>query len=260
MDYFPTVVAVLFGSIFGSFLNVLVYRLPREESVVTPGSHCPHCHKPIAPYDNIPVISWLMLKGRCRRCRKAISAGYPSVEATMGLLAGAIFWRWPEQWIWATGVTLACGALVALSLIDWDTTEIPDELSLGLLGMGLALSCVNPYFADASWPVALWWSFRGALVGLAMSWAIAALGEFILKKEALGFGDVKLLAAVGAWSGATGAFDCLMLGSFAGSIYGVYLIQTGKAERSDPIAFGPFLAAGAIFNFFKILPMGWPLL
>jgi leader peptidase (prepilin peptidase)/N-methyltransferase len=93
-----------------------------------------------------------------------------------------------------------------------------------------------------------------------MAWAIAALGEFLLKKEALGGGDVKLLAGVGAWAGATGAFDCMMIGSFIGSIYGVRLLLAGRAKRSDPIPFGPFLAAGAVFNFFMLLPLGWPLI
>ncbi len=168
--------------------------------------------------------------------------------------------RWaalPVWWVFASAV--ACGALLAVALIDWDTFLIPDELSLGLLAAGLLVSPWNPYYADASWTLAVWWSGRGALAGFAMAWAVAAIGEAIFKKEALGGGDVKLLAGVGAWAGATGAFDCLMLGSLAGSVYGVRLVLAGKAKRSDPIPFGPFLAAGAVFNFFRLLPLGWPL-
>lgn len=255
-----TAIAFLYGSIYGSFLNVVVHRLPREESLIRPRSRCPRCQKPIAWYDNVPMLSWLILKGRCRYCRKAISARYPAVEGVMGLLAAALQRRWPSEPIWIAGAALACGALLAVALIDWETFLIPDELSVGLVVAGLAFSPWNPYLAGSEWWAPLWYSFRGALSGFLMAWAIAAIGEAMLKKEALGGGDVKLLAGVGAWAGATGAFDCLMLGSLAGSIYGVRLLWTGKATRSDPIPFGPFLAAGAVFNFFALLPLGWPLL
>lgn len=260
MSFLPLIAAFWLGSVFGSFLNVVIHRLPREESLVRPGSHCPHCRKPIAWHDNVPILAWLALGGRCRHCRKPISARYPLVEAVVGALAAGLVWRWPGMPVWAACATVACGALVAVALIDWDTFLIPDELSLGLVVLGLLSAPWNPAYAGASWPLALWWAGRGALAGFLMAWAIAAVGEALLKKEALGGGDVKLLAGVGALSGATGAFDCLMLGSFAGSIYGVRLLLKGKATRSDPIPFGPFLAAGAAFNFFVLLPLGWPLL
>jgi len=260
MATLPALAAFWLGSVYGSFLNVVVHRLPREESLVRPASRCPRCRKPIAWHDNVPILAWLLLGGRCRNCRKRISARYPLVEAATGALAAGLALRWPGDPAWLAAATLACGALLAVALIDWDTFLIPDELSLGLVAAGLLCAPINPYFSDAAWPVALWWSARGALAGFAMAWAIAAIGEALLKKEALGGGDVKLLAGVGAWAGATGAFDCLMLGSFAGSIYGVRLILAGRAKRSDPIPFGPFLAAGAAFNFFRLLPLGWPLL
>jgi leader peptidase (prepilin peptidase)/N-methyltransferase len=255
-----TVIAFLYGSIYGSFLNVAVHRLPREESLVRPRSRCPRCHRLIVWRDNIPILSWLLLGGRCRNCRKPISARYPVVEAATGLLAAALRLRWPADPAWIVGAALACGALLAVALIDWETFLIPDELSLGLVVAGLLFSTVNPYFAGGPWWQSAWFSLRGALAGFAMAWAIAAVGEAALKKEALGGGDVKLLAGVGAWAGATGAFDCLMLGSLAGSVYGVRLLLAGKAKRSDPIPFGPFLAAGAAFNFFALLPLGWPLI
>jgi len=253
--------AALFGSLYGSFLNVVIHRLPREESVVSPRSRCPHCGKPIAWYDNLPVFSWLLLRGRGRCCRKPISARYPLVEAATAVLAGGLWLKWGATPVFAAGAALACGALVAVALIDWDTFLIPDELSLGLALAGLAVSPFNPYF-DAgyfgAWWQAPWWSVRGAAIGFLLGWAVAAAGEAIFKKEAFGGGDVKLLAGIGAWTGATGAFDALMLGSLAGSIYGVALLRAGRAKRSDAIPFGPFLAAGAIFNFFKLLPLGWP--
>ncbi len=260
IDLSPAV-AALFGSLYGSFLNVVIYRLPREESVVSPRSRCPHCGKPIGALDNVPVLSWLLLRGRGRCCRKPISYRYPLVEAATALLAGGLWLKWGWTPVFAACTVLACGALLAVALIDWDTFLIPDELSLGLAAAGLLVSPFNPYLdagaGGARWQ-APWWSLRGALTGFLMGWAVAAVGEALFKKEAFGGGDVKLLAGVGAWTGATGAFDCLMIGSTLGSVYGVALLRAGRAKRSDAIPFGPFLAAGAAFNFFKLLPLGWP--
>jgi leader peptidase (prepilin peptidase)/N-methyltransferase len=260
MDILATIAAFWFGSIYGSFLNVAVHRLPREESLVRPRSRCPQCGRMIAWYDNVPILSWLLLRGRCRNCRRPISPRYPLVEAAVGLLAAGLQRRWPIDLAWAAGAALACGALLAVALIDWETFLIPDELSLGLVAAGLLFAPVNPYLTGGPWWMSLLLSLRGAFAGFAMTWLIAALGELLLKKEALGGGDVKLLAGVGAWTGATGAFNCMMIGSFLGTFYGVRLMLAGKAKRSDPIPFGPFLAAGAVFNFFLLLPLGWPLL
>ena len=260
MEILATALAFCFGSLYGSFLNVVIHRLPREESLVRPRSRCPRCKAMIAWFDNIPIVSWLILGGRCRRCRKPISARYPLVEAATGLLAAALSRRWTDAPAWIAAAALACGALLAVALVDWDTFLIPDELSLGLVASGLLSAPLNPYFAGPSWWSSILWSLFGAFCGFAMAWAMAAGGELMLKKEALGGGDVKLLAGVGAWAGAAGAFDCLMIGSFLGSIYGVRLLLAGKAKRSDPIPFGPFLAAGAAFNFFRLLPLGWPLI
>ncbi len=260
MDILRLSAAFVYGAVYGSFLNVVVHRLPREESLARPRSRCPRCLAPIAWHDNVPILSWLALGGRCRRCRVLISVRYPLVEAAAGVLAAALQWRWPQSPAWGGAAALAAGALLAVALIDWDTFLIPDELSLGLLAAGLLAAPLNPYLAGHGWGPALWFSARGALTGLAMTWGTAALGEFLLKKEALGGGDIKLLAAVGAWTGATGAFDCMMIGSLLGSIYGVFLLASGRARRADPIPFGPFLAAAAVFNLFRLLPMGWPFL
>ncbi len=260
MEILASAIAFWLGSIYGSFLNVVIHRLPREESLARPRSRCPRCKTMIAWFDNVPIISWWVLGGRCRRCRKRVSARYPLVEAATGLLAVALERRWADEPAWVAAAALACGALLAVALIDWDTFLIPDELSLGLVVSGLLAAPLNPYFAGSSWWEPVLHSLLGAACGFAMAWAMAALGEFLLKKEALGGGDVKLLAGVGAWTGATGAFDCLMIGSLIGSIYGVRLLLAGKAGRSDPIPFGPFLAIGAIFNFFRLLPLGWPLI
>lgn len=257
---FMYVVAGVYGAVYGSFLNVLMYRLPREESVVAPRSRCPRCKKPIAWYDNLPILSWLILRGRGRCCGVKISPRYPLVECAGAVIAVVLLWRWDDAPAWAAAATAACGILLAVSYIDWHTFLIPDELSVGLLIGGILLSWLNPYFAGGAWWSALLHSLGGALFGLAVTWAIAAGGEAVLKREALGGGDVKLLAAVGAWSGATGAFDCLMIGSVLGSIYGVARILLAGARRQDAIPFGPFLAVGAAVNFFYLLPIGWPLI
>lgn len=254
--------AGLYGACWGSFINVVVYRLPREQSLVRPRSRCPRCETPIAWRDNIPVLSWLRLGGRCRRCRGPIPARYPLVEACVSALTAALWLRWPGRGPWAAAAALAAGALVAVALIDWDTFLIPDELSLGLAVAGLLVSPLNPYLDPGPWGEwwrAPLWSLRGALIGFGLGWGLAAAGEFWLKKEAFGGGDVKLLAGIGAWTGGTGAYDALLLGSFLGAAYALALMARRKLERSDPIPFGPFLAAASVFNLFRVLPFGWPL-
>lgn len=246
------------GACLGSFLNVVIYRLPKEQSVVFPGSSCPRCRKPIALYDNIPILSWLLLLGRCRRCRSPISPRYPAVEAFMGVLSAALWWRWGAQPAWAALSVMAGGALLAVALIDWDTFLIPDELSLGLVGLGLLTAPLNPFFSSPAWYGSVGKSLAGALIGFFICWATAAAGEFLFKKEAMGGGDVKLMAGIGAWTGGLGAFDAIMLASFLGSFYGLTLILRGALTRSDPIPFGPFLSAAAIFNLFLRLPLGFP--
>jgi leader peptidase (prepilin peptidase)/N-methyltransferase len=234
------------GAVFGSFLNVVAYRVPKGRSVVGGRSHCPHCRALIAAYDNIPILSWFYLGGKCRKCRKPFSFRYPAVELVTACLALALWIRWDGVLPWAVLAVLAAGDLVAVTLIDWDTFLIPDGLSLGLLAAGLAVSPFNPLLAGGEHPwSATLVSFRGAVTGFVLCWLVAEGGARIFGKEAMGGGDIKLLAAVGAWSGALGAFDCLMVGSMLGSVYGIALMSTGKLKRSDPIPFGPFLSAGA---------------
>ena len=259
MEPAPTLLAFWLGACLGSFANVLIYRWPKNQSVVRPRSRCPRCQKAIAFYDNIPILSWLLLGGRCRRCRGRISARYPAVEFTLAALS-ALLWRWwsAVNPVWAAFSMLAAAALVAVTLIDWDTFLIPDELSLGLLALGLLIAPLNPFLsAEAAWK-AWFYAARGAAAGFALCYGVAAAGEALFGKEAMGGGDIKLLAAVGAWSGIIGAFDCLMVGSLLGSVYGLALMAKGKIKRSQPIPFGPFLSAGALLNLFYVLPLGFP--
>jgi len=246
------------GACLGSFINVVAYRLPREESLVFPGSRCPSCGRPIAPYDNIPILSWLLLRGRCRRCGKPISARYPLVELLMASVSLAVWLRWPGRPGWAVTAILAVGDLLALSLIDWDTGFIPDALSLPLIAAGLLCAPINPILARASWYRSVAASALGAAVGFLICWGTAELGKRVFGKEAMGWGDVILLAGVGAWTGGTGAYDCLLVGSLLGTVYGVGRVLKGELSMADPVPFGPFLAAGAVFNFFCLLPLGFP--
>ncbi|MBI4677798.1 MAG: prepilin peptidase [Elusimicrobia bacterium] len=253
--------AALAGLCLGSFINVVIHRLPKGQSLWAPGSRCPRCRRSVAFYDNVPVLSYLLLAGRCRHCRGRISLRYPFVEALTGALAWGLWRRWDDP-LWA-GLTIAAAcALVAVAFIDWDTFLIPDEISLGLLAVGLLAAPANPYFAKAlgsgAWYARMLYALTGAATGLAICWVTASVGEKLFKREALGGGDVKLLAAVGAWTGALGAFDCMMVGAFAGSVYGLSRMARGALKRYEPMPFGPFLSAAAIFNFFRLLPFGFP--
>jgi len=247
------------GACLGSFLNVVICRLPKDESVVRPRSRCPRCGISIAFYDNIPVLSWIFLRGRCRSCRGRISARYPAVELLMAGACLSLWLRW-ESGPWVLAASLASAVLAAVAFIDWDTFLIPDELSLALCALGILASGVNPLLGQASWLWRAAASAGGAAFGFALCWGIAALGERLFKKEAMGGGDIKLLAAIGAWGGVLGVFDCVLIASFVGVLYGGALMVRKKIKRDEPIPFGPFLALGAAVNFFYLLPWGFPFL
>lgn len=211
----------------------------------------------MAFYDNIPVLSWILLRGKCRHCAKPISWRYPLVELLGGALFTAVWCRWEGDWAWASAAAAALAALMCVAFIDCDTFLIPDELSLGLAAAGFLLSPLNPTLGDAALG-RLGASALGAVFGLGLCWAIAALGEKAFGREAMGGGDIKLLMGVGAWTGALGAFDTIVLASFVGAAHGAFLMATGRLGRREPIPFGPFLSAGAAFTLFYKLPFGFP--
>lgn len=249
--------AVVLGLCLGSFLNVCIHRLPRDLSLISPGSRCPSCGRPIAFYDNIPLLSWLLLRGRCRRCRAPISLRYPAVEGVTGALTALMAWRWEGTGLWVPAAAVAAGALLAIALIDWETFLIPDLLSLGLLGLGLAAAPVNPFFAGtlaARFAAAA----VGAAAGFLFTWVTAEIGDRVFKRESLGGGDIKLLAAVGALSGWNGAFACLMIASFVGGAWGMAQIARGRLKRMEPMPFGPFLSLGALIVLLDLLPRSFP--
>lgn len=245
------VVCGLFGLLIGSFLNVVVWRVPRGESVVSPPSHCPTCDTPISPRDNVPVLSWLLLRGRCRHCQNPISVRYPLVEALTGALwAGLAAWFGPVAQLPAYLVFAAVG--VALALIDLDVRRLPDVLTLPSYPVGIVLlGIASAVHHDA-------WSFERALIGMAALFAFYFTVAMISPKG-MGFGDVKLSGVIGlhlAWLG----WDELVVGAFAafvvGAVVGIGLIVLGGGGRKTKVPFGPFMLAGALLGVFLGDPVG----
>jgi len=230
-----------FGLIVGSFINVCIWRLPRGESVVFPASHCPACNTPIRPTDNVPVLSYLWLRGRCRACRAAISPRYPAIELLHGLVALLIVHRFgltAEAAVWG----IVSAALIAVIFIDIDHQIIPDVITLPGMALGVvaASSLLSTGWVD---------SVTGLLLGGGLFYAIAVLSEVILKKEGMGGGDIKLVAMIGAFLGWRGMLLTILLASLSGSVIGLILIARGR-DRSAPIPFGPFLSIGALIVLF----------
>ena len=230
-------IAFPLGLMLGSFLNVVIARLPRGESIVSPPSRCPRCKKRIKPWDNIPVLSFLLLRGRCRSCRKPISWRYPVVE----LLAGILLWllaRKVEHPMLLVSHAAFLLALLAVAWIDFDTRTIPDALTIPGVGLGLAASLFGPPGIVAA--------LAGAAAGGFSLWLVGAIYERATGVPGLGGGDVKLAAMMGAFLGAGGVFGAIFLASFAGSLFGVLLILRGKGDKRSAIPFGTFLAPSAV--------------
>ncbi len=232
----------LLGLFIGSFLNVVIYRVPRGESVVSPRSRCPGCGEEIAWYDNLPVVSWLVLRGRCRRCRESISARYPVVELLTAVVFGSLALALSDQ-PWAVPAYLWVGGVgVALAAIDIDTHRLPDVLTLPSYAV-VAVLLVLPAVAYDTWS-----SYLRAALAAAALFAFYFLLAF-LKPGAMGFGDVKLAGVLGLVLGWLG-WGVLILGGFLGfllgGLLGGILMAVGRAGRKSKIPFGPFMLAGAL--------------
>lgn len=249
--------AFVLGLLVGSFLNVVILRLParlmhawkrdaREmlelqgEEPAPPGivrqaSHCPHCKHPLAAYDNVPLASWLLLRGRCRHCKAPISIQYPLVELLTAVLSAIVVWKFG-----ASGSALAAlfftWVLVAAAGIDLRTQLLPDQLTLPLLWLGLLLALI-PLFADARTAI------EGAAIGYLSLWCVYWAFKLLTGKEGMGYGDFKLLGALGAWMGPIALLPIVLLSSFIGAIVGVVALRLRNQDHSTPIPFGPFLAA-----------------
>jgi leader peptidase (prepilin peptidase)/N-methyltransferase len=231
----------LFGLLIGSFLNVVIWRVPRHESIVRPPSHCPGCDTEIAPYDNIPVVSWLVLRGRCRHCGTRISARYPLVEAGCAGLWVAMGLRFGATWELPAYLVLVSG-LLALSLIDFDTFLLPDRIVYPLSATLVVLFGLAAVLDGSGSDLV-----RALLGGLA---AFAFfLTVHLVAPRGMGFGDVKLSFSLGlalGWLSWGSVFVGLFLGFLLGAVIGVLLIATGLRTRRDHVPFGPFLAAGTV--------------
>lgn len=236
-----TIFAAVVGLCIGSFLNVVILRLPKEKSIVFPGSHCPKCKKPLRWHHNIPVLSFLALRGRCAYCKTKISWRYPLVEIITGALF-VIVVNSAVSWIaWPFFAYFMC-ALVVSTFVDLDHWIIPDAVTLPGTAIGLVGSLVIP-------EQRFLFHLVGTLVGGGILFVFAWGYERLTKKEGLGGGDIKLLAMVGAFLGVQGAFSTLILSSVAGSVIGIFLILFKGKGGKTAIPFGPFLALGALLAF-----------
>ncbi|MDO9468490.1 MAG: A24 family peptidase [Thiobacillus sp.] len=254
----------LFGLLIGSFLNVVIHRLPRMmeadwhlqcadlrgEAVAetprynlwAPRSACIQCGHQITALENIPLLSWLWLRGRCSACSTPISARYPLVELLTALLSAAVAWKWGLS-VQTLGALLLVWTLVALAFIDLDTTLLPDSLTLPLLWLGLLFN-LNGLFASLSDAVI------GAIAGYGILWSVYWVFKLVTGKDGMGFGDFKLLAAIGAWLGWQLLPVTLLLSSIVGAAVGIAMIVLVKHDRRVPIPFGPYLAGGGLVALF----------
>ena len=234
----------LLGAIIGSFLNVCIYRIPAGESVVSPRSRCPQCLTTIRWYHNLPVLSWVLLKGRCAYCGTPFSVRYPLIEALNGLLFVLFFYRFGFDPVTLVAWLLV-SALVTISFIDLDHQIIPDVISLPGIPIGFLCSFALPW---VSWQSSL----LGVLCGGGILLAIALGYEWLTKQEGMGFGDVKLLAVLGAFLGVPAIFPIIFLASVMGTLVGIPLMLIKRADRRLALPFGPFLAAAALIYLFFV--------
>ncbi len=257
-------VSVLLGLMVGSFLNVVIHRMPlmmerewhmncqelRGEEVaplprynlVVPRSACPGCGQAISAWQNIPLLSYALLGGKCAGCKKPISLRYPFIEGLTGLLAGLISWKFGYSSM-AVAAWVFMFALIALTFIDFDTQLLPDDITLPLLWLGLLYN-LNGGFTDIQSAVI------GAVAGYLVLWSVYWLFKLVTGKEGMGYGDFKLLAAIGAWFGWQLLPAVILLSSLAGSLIGIGLIVLAKRGRDIPMPFGPYLALGGIAALF----------
>ncbi len=260
MPWMFVALATLLGLLVGSFLNVVIHRLPKmmesewraqaediidpENSaarivkqtynLVIPRSACPKCGHQITAIENVPIVSYLALRGRCRKCNAPISARYPAVEAITGILSGVVALHFGFGIAAVSGLILLWG-LIALTFIDADTQFLPDSITLPLLWLGLIVN-INSTFTDLSSAVI------GAVLGYMVLWSVYWVFKFVTKKDGMGYGDFKLLAAIGAWLGWQSLPLVILLSSVVGAFVGIALIILSRIGKSIPIPFGPYLA------------------
>lgn len=242
------VIVCVFGAVIGSFLNVCIYRIPRKQSIIFPSSRCPSCNTPIRARDNIPILSYLFLFGRCRSCGNRISPRYPLVEALNVLLYAAVLWRYGIGLDFVI-YCLLLSALVVITFIDLDFLIIPDRITLVGIPLGLAAGCFilpDPFMRASSLGYKA--AIMGALGGFIFYFLMAELSIRLFRKEGMGGGDIKLMAMIGGVMGWKTVILTTFAGSLLGSIVGTIVMVVKGKGRGTLIPFGPFLAMGAVIS------------
>ncbi|NQU05190.1 MAG: prepilin peptidase [Calditrichaeota bacterium] len=237
--YLPEYLFIFFiGSALGSFLNVVIYRVPRDESIVSPGSHCPKCNRPIKPYENIPILSFVFLKGKCAGCGSGISVRYPVVEASMGILSAMMLWKFGWGWQLLFYCTMAA-VLLALSVIDIDVFRLPNKIVLtgSIFAVIITLLVMREHILDMIF---------GGLIGLGLLGLMGLIGRLLFHKETLGMGDIKLSGMIGLYLGPWLTAGMYIIAVFIGAVVGLTLIAVGGKKWGSKIPFGPYLALGSI--------------
>jgi leader peptidase (prepilin peptidase)/N-methyltransferase len=252
LDWYFTGVVFLLGACWGSFLNVCIYRIPAEISVVKPRSRCPKCMTNLAWYDNVPIIGWIALGGKCRYCKAPISPRYPSIELLNAVLFTWIWLKYPlfvedgfsyeffAYWVLFFGLILG-------SFVDIDEMWLPDRCTIGGMIIGPIFSFLIPSMhGEESHLAGLLQSLVGLAVGFGSLWSVGFFGKLMMKKDAMGFGDVKLMGALGAFLGWQSIIFIIFVSSLLGTIVGVSFIAAGKREWQSRIPFGPYIALAAM--------------
>ncbi len=232
------VIGMLFGLIVGSFLNVVIYRLPRDLDISKPRSRCTACKRLIPWYRNVPVLSWIALGGRCGDCREPISMRYPLVEAAVGILFAAALYRWGVSWS-ALSSMIFGGAMLVLALIDYDFKILPNVITLTATGVGFALSFLDPRISVTDAAIGI---FAGGGLLYAVAWLYIKLRD----QQGMGMGDIKMIAMIGAFVGWKGVLLTIFLGSLFGSVVGLGLMKVKGREWDYALPFGTFLALAAV--------------
>jgi len=246
------------GACVASFLNVVIWRVPRGESIVSPPSHCPKCGAAIKWYQNIPILSWLSLRGKCANCRVPISPRYILIETLGGVLFLAAFWRYGistvtlGMWIWIS-------LMIVGSMIDFDHKLLPDFVTIGGMVLGVLSALMMVLFFGAPW-FALLWSLGGLAFGFGLLWLVRFFGSKAFKREAMGMGDVLLMGAVGALFGPVAALFTLIVSSLLGSVVGLGMVALSRARLGKfvEIPYGPYICAACLlWMFYGDALVGW---
>lgn len=263
-DFFGYFFTFLFGAAVGSFLNVVIHRVPLEKSIVFPNSACPKCGNSIKPFDNIPILSWLVLAGKCRNCKTEISWRYPAVELLTALIFTLVFWQIGLSWFLPVGLVFV-SIMVALIFIDAEHMILPDVITYPLLIFAILVRIIFPfffldsYFSDLKifplnqlnnypiWLVSLFGAVLGGLIGGGFLWFVGEAWKKLRGVDAMGFGDVKMMFAVGALLGWRLTFLSIFLGAFTGAVAGILVIAKQKdKDLQTQIPFGIFLGIGSV--------------